>query len=295
MGTSAQVVVRGGRPDLADIAQVRIAELETLWSRFNPRSEISRLNAAPRGRPTIVSHETYRLIETAVAAWHGTTGCCDPTVLDAMITNGYDRTLTAINAPTAFPTASTPTHRTQPAPGCLGIVLNRTLRSVALPEGVGIDPGGIGKGLAGDMVAEEVLSLGADGVLVDIGGDIRVAGDGPHGGAWIIDIEHPLDPERALLHLALYNTGIATSSTLRRRWTQNGLEHHHLVDPRSGHPIATPLVAATVIAPDASRAEALTKAILVSGELSACGTASAVAVDIDGKLHATADLYELLI
>jgi thiamine biosynthesis lipoprotein len=289
MGTTAHVVVCGGPADLAELAQRRIAELEARWSRFLPVSELSLLNAAPRGRPTVLSMDTYRLIDTAVRSWRETEGRYDPTVLAAMIEHGYARSFSTLPSDTSC-RASLP----RPTTGCAGIQLEPAIQSVVLPAGVGIDPGGIGKGLAADIVVEELLAHGARGALVDIGGDIRVEGEGPDGGAWIIDIEDPLDPERVLLHLALHGAGIATSSRLRRRWHQNGVEHHHLIDPGTGEPIITRIVAVSVIAAQAWWAEALTKAVLVAGDLTPVCGASAVIVDVHGRTVATPDLEELL-
>jgi thiamine biosynthesis lipoprotein len=287
MGTGALIIVRGGPPGLAERARHRVEALEARWSRFLPTSEISRLNGQPHGRPTIVSADTYRLVDTAVTAWRRTEGRYDPTVLAAMHANGYDRTFDTIE------TACSPTDAPGPAPGCSGIILDPVLHAILLPHGVGIDPGGIGKGFAADLVATELLAAGADGALVDLGGDIRVVGDGPHDGAWVVDVEDPADPHHSLLHIALTDAAIATSSIRRRRWTTTRGERHHLLDPATGLPLSTPLVAATVIASDGWWAEALTKAILVAGDLTPVTHAAALAIDAHGARHITPDLEVL--
>ena len=290
MGTTAHVAVLGGPRGLEHDAAATICELERRWTRFDPGSELSRLNGAARGRPTLVSPETYRLVERAVEAWRLTAGRYDPTVLEAVIDSGYDRTFTEIR-PDRRGTGDETLH---PAPGCEGIELDDRLHAVTLPPGVGIDPGGIGKGFAADLVAALVVSQGADGVLVDIGGDIRVMGDGPEDGRWVVDVEDPRNADRPLLHLALSDAGIATSSRLRRRWLVDGAERHHLIDPATGRPTVTPLVAATVIAGEAWWAEALTKAVFVAGTLDAAAGASVVTVDETGARRATDDLMELI-
>ncbi len=290
MGTTAHVAVLGGDRGLVHQAAARIADLERRWSRFTPDSELSRLNAGPGDVATIVSPDTYRLVERSVGAWHLTNGRYDPTVLSAVIANGYDRTFSSIPSDRHV---STP--RPQRAPGCGEIGLDSRIHAITLPAGVGIDPGGIGKGLAADMVAEELMARGAHGVLVDIGGDIRVCGTGPHDGSWVIDVNHPLHPERTLLHLALTDAGVATSSRLQRRWDLNGISHHHLIDPATGGPTTTPLVAATVIAGEAWWAEALTKMLFVTGDLDTVPNASAMTVDDTGRCRATDDLMGMLV
>lgn len=289
MGSSARVVVLGGPPGLDRRAEDRVADLEQRWSRFRPQSELSRLNEAPKGRPTIVSPDTYVLIERAVEAWKLTDGRYDPTVLDALVANGYDRTFSAIPADqTADPGRPSP----RGTPGCAQVTLDARLHAVTLPVGTSIDPGGIGKGLAADLVAEELLAAGAEGVLVDLGGDVRVAGTGPHDGSWVVDVEHPLYGHHALLHLLLRDAGIATSSRLRRRWHRNGVPRHHLLDPATGRPTVGTLVAATVVAGEAWWAEALTKVAFVAG-LEAITGASALLVDDDGTCTGTPDLLAL--
>ncbi len=296
MGTSAKVVVLGGRPGLAQEAVARVEDLERRWSRFRSDSELVRLNAAPSGVAVLVSSELFRLVVRAVQGWRLTGGRYDPTVLDAVVANGYDRTFTMI------PDDRSEIERSpQRAPGCGAIELDTGLRSITLPAGVGIDPGGIGKGLAADIVADEAIAQGADGVLVDIGGDIRVAGAGPHDGAWIVDVNHPLRPDDALLHLALRDAGIATSTSLRRRWQINGEARHHIVDPMTGRPTSNPLVTVSALAGAAWWAEVVTKAIMVAGrvdvihDLDGIDGVSVLAVDAAGECTGTPDLLELLV
>src|SRR5437870_1539317 len=123
---------------------------------------------------------------------------------------------------------------------------------VRLPAGVGLDPGGIGKGLAADLVVAEALAAGAAGACVNLGGDLRVAGRPPEGPsaagktAWTVAVEHPASPEPLAL-LGLHDGAVATSTTLRRRWTAGGQERHHLIDPWTGSPSTSGLTPAAVV------------------------------------------------
>lgn len=261
MGTTARVIVSARAAsiaeELAGLAARRILELERRWTRFSSTSEIARLHAAPRGVPVLVSTDTVRLVETATTAWRLTDGAYDPTVHDALVALGYDRTfedLVAAEGPGVAYDGGVP------APGAAGIVVDPVLRSVTLPPGTSFDPGGIGKGLAADLIVEELLARDAIGALVDLGGDIRCGGEGPADGAWIIEVDPP-----SLPRLALRDAGIATSSTRRRRWQSPDGVRHHLVDPATGAPARGPFTDATAIAPTAWLAEAATKAALVRG------------------------------
>ena len=136
---------------------------------------------------------------------------------------------------------------------------------MTLPRDVEIDPGGIGKGLAADLVTAELLAAGARGALVNLGGDVRVRGDAPGGTSWSIAVEHPTDPARTIVELGITDAAIATSTNARRRWIRGGRERHHLVDPRTGDSADSPLVSVTVVADEGWWAETSAKAIFVAG------------------------------
>jgi FAD:protein FMN transferase len=256
MGTAARVLVLGGPRDLPARAWDKLAQLEARWSRFEPASELCRLNAAS-GSPVVVSHDTYYVVARAIGSWRATHGWFDPTVLDALEAAGYDRDFAAL----ADGSDPGPQHCT-PAPGCAGIELFPLLRAVQLPSGVRIDLGGIGKGTAADLVVDDLLAAGAAGACVDLGGDVRVGGRGPEDGAWRIDVDPTLAPDRTL---RLAAGAVATSTRVRRAWVRNGRAQHHLIDPRRGIPAASGLRSVTVVAAEAATAEVLAKAAFVAG------------------------------
>ncbi len=259
MGSDAHVIVVGDER-LLDHAVRRIEELEARWSRFRPTSEISTLNRAG-GAPVEVSADTAVLVRRAVDAWTLSAGFVDCTELDAVIAAGYDRSFDEIPADRPSANARARMRPTVPvAPGDVD-VQGHTVR---LPPGVGFDPGGIGKGLAADLVSAEVLAAGGAGVCVNLGGDLRVRGGGPDGQGWTISIDHP-QASSPLGLLGLADGAVATSTTLRRRWRIGGELHHHLIDPRTGTSADSGLALVTAVAAEAWIAEALAKAILVRG------------------------------
>lgn len=287
MGTDVHVLVHG--PDaeaLAERARARIDELEDRWSRFRPDSEVSALNRAG-GAPCVVSPDTCLLVELACEAWRATEGRFDPTQLEPLRRLGYERSWPDATAVDRLPAAS-------PAAGCDGIVVDRGLSLVWLQGVSGFDPGGIGKGLAADLVAGELHAAGADGALVNIGGDLRVVGAAPDGGPWRIDVDPPVpwaDGERLVVELA--EGAIATSSTLRRRWAAaDGTDVHHLLDPRTGLPAEPSWPTVTVVAGTGWFAEALTKSVLLGGPLDDEGCAAA-AIGADGTVTLLGDRPDL--
>lgn len=288
MGSTVHLLVVG--PNAAsdlDWARTRLDELETRWTRFSPDSELSGLNANA-GYPTMVSTDTYRLVDTAIAAWEQTNGRYNPTLHHAIVSLGYDRTFAAIDHPVRGAAPA-------PAGAVAAIDLNPGLHAITLPTGTSLDPGGIGKGLAADIVAEELLARGAEGAMVNLGGDIRVIGTPPAGAtAWTISVDDPFDPDKELLRIDIPAGAVATSSRLKRQWTNAAGERiHHILDPRTGEPVDNDIAAVTVIAGEAWWAEALTKATFttgIDGGLDQLTNASAVIVDLDGNRHATPDL-----
>ena len=288
MGGTAHVVLVEPPPGALRYAADRLRRLEERWSRFLPASEISELNDRA-GQPVAVSDDTLRLMSSAVEGWRTTGGAFDPTVGSALHALGYDRTFAEVLArsgPVRPASPSPPPHH--PAPGCEAIVIDPVNHTVTLPAGCRFDPGGIGKGLAADIVTAELMALGTAGACVNVGGDVRVRGLAPTPQGWHLGIEDPFDPSLPLAGLVADDTGLATSSRLVRRWS----DRHHLVDPRSGTPTTGSLAAVSVLAPTATTAETLTKAAFVAGVddiagvLAAAG-AAALFVHLDGRVSSS--------
>jgi thiamine biosynthesis lipoprotein len=283
MGSDAHVVVAGDA-GLLDRAEARIEELEARWSRFRLDSEVSILNRA-NGVPTIVSRDTVLLLTRSLEAWRATDGAFDPTVHDAVVDLGYDRDfrLLPVGAGRA-PAVS----RARPAPGLADVVVDPPTGMVWLPEGVHLDPGAIGKGLAADLVANDLVAAGARGACVALGGDVRVAGSPDDRDAWSVTVPDPHHPERELARIDLADGGVATSSRLRRRWSCGGVEVHHVVDPRTGWCASSRFVAASVVARDAWWAEVrATEALVTPDPLGRAHDVEILAVDEHGEVHAT--------
>jgi thiamine biosynthesis lipoprotein len=285
MGSEAHVVVVGGAgaPDALELvayARRRIDELERRWSRFLPDSEVSSLNCA-RGVPRRVSPDTFELVRRAVAAWHDTDGRFDPTVLGDLVRAGYDRPFEAMVVRAGGGVSAL-------RRDCGGIRLEPTRSSVTLPTHAGFDPGGIGKGLAADLVADELLAAGAAGVCVNIGGDLRVEGVGPDDGRWLVGVDGPPGPA-AIAVVALAAGAVATSTTRKRAWSVGGEARHHLIDPATGRPSAGAVIVVTALARTAASAEVATKAALLAPVPGPAGALAALAeLGCDG-LVVTAD------
>lgn len=282
MGTHGRLLVYGAAPDRQlTHALARLTELERRWSRFRPDSEISRINSA-QGEPVSIEPDTLMLLSRAIHGWRASGGLFDPTVGPAMIAHGYDRDFAEVGGSHA-PTATGATA------GCGGIRLDSARGTVQVPAGTSLDLGGIGKGLAADLVAAELLQRGGTGVLVDIGGDLRMAGSPPSGG-WTIAVEDPRRPGHEWLRLSLAAGGMATSSTLRRRWRQGEMTCHHVIDPRTGRPAAGTTVAVTAVAQEAWWAEVVATSLLLAPKPEhhpLAGTVEYISLGADGAVCAS--------
>ncbi len=263
MGTEIELLVEadGCEPAL-DAAEAEFHRLEALLSRFRPESELSRLNAAGTLE---AGPDLCRVVALALAAREQSGGRFDPTVHDALVEAGYDRSFELVPAETA---AWAGMHRPMDTHVQRPMGIQVTDDRIELDAGVHIDLGGIGKGYAAERAAE---ILGATGpCLVNAGGDVAT-----RGGSWTIGIEtsgEPLTLELAGGH------ALATSGRDRRRWRRDGRELHHLIDPRTGAPAESDLLRVTVVAPDAVDAEVAAKSLFLAGEHAAVAEADAAGI-----------------
>jgi thiamine biosynthesis lipoprotein len=259
MGTTAHVVVVGdGAVQLAQRAVDEITELERKWSRFRSDSEISRANAHA-GSHVVVSPETLLLVERSIEGWERSGGVFDPTVLPALERAGYDRDYTYLRGSLVAVGAES----AKPSPGCGGFEVDAAIGAITVPPNVAIDPGGIGKGLAADLVSANLVAAGARAALVNVGGDLRARGEPFGADAWEIALEDPARPERTVLRFGIRDGAVATSSRVKRRWRTTRGTAHHLIDPRSGAPSRSRHATVMAVTADAWWAEVVAKTVLL--------------------------------
>jgi len=259
MGSPCRIVAP--TQDLADRGQQLVVALERTWSRFDPDSEISRLNQHA-GELTIVSQVTYELVALAQHARVATGGVFNPLMLDQLVELGYDRTWESMG-PAEPPSAG-------PAAGAAApIELFPEISAVRLPPGTRFDPGGIGKGMAGDMVAATLLFAGASAIQIELGGDVVVAGPSWAGGPWSVELDDSDHGVTSPATIELDGGAVATCSVLRRRWVRGDADVHHLIDPATGSSASTDLHSVTTVAPTLWWAEVVAKVALIGGSTSA--------------------------
>ncbi len=123
-----------------------------------------------------------------------------------------------------------------------------------------IDVGALGKGYATEKAAQYLKSIGADGYVLNIGGNIRTIGAKPDGTGWATGVKDPLDPEHYVLSMTIADTSCVTSGDYERYFTVDGTRYHHIIDKDTWMP-ADYFSAITVITPDSGLADALSTAL----------------------------------
>lgn len=233
-----QVLVAGaGEADLLAIRALFDAR-EQAFSRFRPGSELNRVNAAASDI-VVVSELFSDTLADALRAAEQTDGLVDPTVGAALEAAGYDRDFARLR-PDPLPADPG-------VPGALRTVRQRG-RIVSRPSTVKLDLNGVVKSRAVD----DALRLLPGPGFVAAGGDIAARGGTlvglPHGGTLVLEAG-----------------GLATSGTTRRRWRRGGRVEHHLIDPATGRPSASPWTLVTVAAASCRDADVAAKAAFLLG------------------------------
>jgi thiamine biosynthesis lipoprotein len=247
MGTEVELVLRADTgAEVLPRAEGEFHRLDALLSRFRADSELSRLNRLGSCR---VGPELIEILHAALEARERTGGRFDPTVHDALVGAGYDRTFELVSAGVVA-------HSPMPA-SCGGEVFVDEGESVVEVEpGYRLDLGGIAKGYAADRVLALLAPAGP--ALVDAGGDIAVTG-----GSWTIGVE----TRDGSVVLELDEGSVATSGRDRRRWFAGGEDAHHLIDPATGKPAEGDLLRVTAVAATGIEAEVLATALFLAGDV----------------------------
>lgn len=279
LGTSAVLVV-------SDECELECAEaivrreldaVDLACSRFREDSDLARVNARA-GLPVKVDPLLIEAVDVALRAARLTDGAVDPTIGVALEIAGYDRDwslLEPVGPETAMSSPRPPVRELKARPRIRAVVragwqameLDRARSTIRIPIGVKLDLGATAKAWAADRAAHAVHDATGCGALVSLGGDISTAGSGPPAG-WHIHVtdDHRDGPDAPGQRVVIHGGGLATSSTVARRWRHDGREMHHIIDPITGRPVTSPWRTASVAAASCVDANIASTAALLGGE-----------------------------
>lgn len=246
-------------------AERRVRELESRLTRFLDTSELSRLNAAGPGWHE-VSAELGEILTLAMSLHEATGRIYDPTIIGALERAGYDRSFELV-ADSAAPCGP------QPKRAVSFTEVEVTRGRARLPAGVRLDLGGLAKGWAADVVADDLAAFGP--AIVDLGGDLALRGTPPEGGPWVVGVARPGSLGEHVAMLRLDGGGVATSGTDRRRWRRGATEMHHLIDPRTAEPARSDVVQAVALHARTAHADAWAKVAVIAGSAASAHLAAA--------------------
>lgn len=235
-----------------------IERLEALFSRTRPESEVSEVNRQAGILSVSVGAEVFHVAEQAYAYARISDGAFDPTIAPLIDLWGFlDHNYRVPGTAEIL--------ETLPLVDYTRLELVREEQSLFLPEeNMGLELGGIAKGFIVDRILDLLKAAGIEHAFVNAGGDIGMIGSRPDGEKWRIGIRNPREEERIIAVLPAAAGSIVTSGDYERAFTEDGINYHHILDPKTGLP-ARELISVTIVAGEAVEADAISTAVFVLG------------------------------
>ncbi len=268
MGTTYNVTVIGGY--LTSVAQLqkaidaRLEAINASMSTYRPESEISRFNALQEtDKAFAVGPDFYRVATISRELFEITAGAWDGTIDPLVDLWGFGRSQRPARIPTDEEIRS---HLAR-----VGFDLIDTGREGALVKRdarVALDLASVAKGYGVDAVAALIRERGFTDFLVEVGGEVFAAGVRLDGRRWRIGINRPeagAPANQVYKVVTLKDRAFATSGDYRIFFEQDGVRYSHVIDPRTGRPVANGVVSVSVTAATCARADGLATALMVMG------------------------------
>ena len=263
MATGWEIVLPAATPDPVSIGRDLFSLLDRLEEQltvYRDGSEVSRLNRLAPARPVRVEARLFALLRQAQQIRAATEGAFDPAAGVLAKAWGFFKGPRRVPAPEEIRAALART-------GWEHVRLDEARQSVRFARPVELNLGSIGKGHALDRMAERLATRWKIGTVLLHGGASSVYAKGcPHGTGrgWAVDIRHPWTPGRVLARVHLDGRALGTSAATFQHLEHQGRKLGHVLDPRSGWP-AEGIASASVLAPSAAEADALSTAFFVGG------------------------------
>ena len=266
MGTTYQIKAIANHRTIISQSALQIQvdkQLESfneVASTYLSDSELSLLNEAEVGQWHVLSELLFDLLNSSQQISQSTSGLFDVTVGPLVNLWGFGAQKTDIDP------SQSQIEQMLADVGYQNIELRPESLEVRKKRDIYIDLSAIAKGYGVDLVAQQLSQFGFSDFMVEIGGEIYVAGKNPEGKLWVIGIEKPsLAQTGAMQAIHVTGHGIATSGDYRNYYEKDGIRISHTIDPLTGFPIKHKLASVTVIADSAILADAYATALNVMG------------------------------
>ncbi|MGN0245135.1 MAG: FAD:protein FMN transferase [Lachnospiraceae bacterium] len=262
--TSGNTLTKKDAELVIDQVNSLCAEYENMLSKTIKGSDIDQINHAD-GQPVCVHPETFMLIKESIKYSEKTNGLIDITVSGAK--DLWDFSTQDENAAsTAIPSDS----KIQKALKHVDyqmIILDETNYTVTLSDpDAQIDLGFIAKGYIADKIKEYLIENDIENAIINLGGNVLTLGQKPSGQAFIVGIEKPFDKETFIDKIPVSGRSVVTSGIYERYFKVDDTLYHHIIDSKTGYPVDTDLLSATIIADTSMQADALSTTCILLGK-----------------------------
>lgn len=233
----------------------RCQYFESIFSRTLQASDIGRINAA-EGAPVEVAPETADIIQKALAYCEESGGMFDITI--GAVSSLWDFKEGVLPGEDELKEAvSHVDYKKVQVDGSTVTLLD--------PKAM-LDLGGIAKGYIADDLCHMLEDAGCTSGCVNLGGNVKTLGLKPDGSEWHVGIQDP-NSEQGAVVAAVYSqdTSIVTSGLYERQFSKGGKQYWHIIDPRTGYPVQTDLVSATIVSAASIDGDGYTKPLFMMG------------------------------
>jgi len=262
MNTVAQFKLYGPPMDVGkafESAREAIIKVEKTCSIFDPKSEISRLNASAADSPFKCSPLLWEILEHSRRFHRISGGSIDITVKPLMSLWGFHKKRGELPAQKDIEEALKTV-------GLEKAEFDDAKQTVKFNvKGMGFDLGGVAKGFALGKASEKVLSQGINRGMIKLGGNIRCLPAAPPGrDSYKIGIQSPFDKEEICGVASVIDSSIGTSGDYENYVVIEGRHYTHIMNPKTGRPVEN-MLSATIVTPQEIDSDALSKALFVDG------------------------------
>ena len=239
-----------------------LSRLDKLLSNYRPDSDIEQLNATLSSEPQTVNAEIITLIEQARVVSQASNGCYDLTIKPLFDLWGFKKDKLSIPDQATLEKTLKEVGFAQ-----IGVIDATHLRKLN-PE-LRIDLSSIAQGYSVTRITNLLEQQGIENYLVEIGGELQTHGKKPDNESWHIALEKPLSGERTMNKIITIERteplAVMTAGTYRHYFDDNGKRYSHILDAKTGKPVAHHTVSVTVLHNDPTQADAWDTALLCMG------------------------------